>query len=136
MQTNMALFNFSNKDANITKTAKAKKPKKSVRSLVVSPAGPKNKKPVPMYGIIRAPVVSEKSSMLMANRKYTFVVGERANKIDIKRSIASMYGVTVTNVAVAHIPGKEIRRGKHTGWRPGHKKAIVTIKEGQSIELS
>lgn len=85
--------------------------------------------------ILKSPIISEKSSMLAASRKYVFVVSTDTNKLEIKRSVTALYGVTVTAVNIVHIPAKEVRRGRHVGWKPGYKKAVVTLAAGQKIEL-
>ncbi|MBI2582673.1 50S ribosomal protein L23 [Candidatus Azambacteria bacterium] len=68
-------------------------------------------------------------------RQYVFRVAPRANKIEIARAVENLYGVTVIRVGTVRVPGKVRRRGRYAGFRPGYKKAIVTLKEGESIEL-
>jgi large subunit ribosomal protein L23 len=88
--------------------------------------------------IIRRPVITEKSN-LMANElnQYTFVVDQRANKVQIKEAIELAWpDVEVEKVRVANMPAKRARRLRRiTVRRPGYKKAIVTLAPGGRIDL-
>ena len=85
--------------------------------------------------IIYRPVVSEKSYGLLDANKYTFEVDPRANKTQIKIAIEQIFEVRVTNVNTMNRPGKRKRRGYVTGKRPDIKRAIVTLADGDEIEL-
>lgn len=85
--------------------------------------------------IIKRPVVSEKSMGQMQEGKYTFVVAREANKSQIKEAIEKIFNVEVEKVNTIRLKGKLRRRGVHTGYTPRWKKAIVTLKEGQTIKL-
>ena len=85
--------------------------------------------------IIYRPVVSEKSYGLLDENKYTFEVDPRANKTQIKIAIQQIFDVTVTRVNTMNRPGKKKRRGWIEGKRPDIKRAIVTLAEGDEIEL-
>ncbi len=85
--------------------------------------------------IIYRPVVSEKSYGLLDDNKYTFEVDPRANKTQIKIAIEQIFEVTVTNVNTMNRQGKRKRRGYVTGKRPDIKRAIVTLADGDEIEL-
>lgn len=67
--------------------------------------------------------------------KYVFITYDRANKPQIKKAVEGIYGVDVTNVNVIRIPHKKRRLGRTEGYKKAYNKAIVTIKEGQKIEL-
>lgn len=85
--------------------------------------------------VLIAPVVSEKSYGQIADRrKYTFRVHSRAHKTQVRQAVEEIFDVSVTDVNISKVPSKPKRRGMHTGRRPGWKKAVVTIAEGQSIE--
>ena len=88
-----------------------------------------------LVGIIRRPHITEKTSDSVKHNKYVFIVGPGQNKHSIKRAVEIRYGAVVTSVNVVNMAGKERKRGRQIGWRPGYKKAIVTLKEGQSIEI-
>ncbi len=85
--------------------------------------------------IVVRPIISEKMEYLQqVQRKYAFKVHPSANKIQIKGAIEAIYKVTVTDVNVMNRMGKK-RRVRYTeGQRSGWKKAVVTLKEGDSIE--
>jgi large subunit ribosomal protein L23 len=88
--------------------------------------------------IIRRPVITEKSSYLAAvHNQYTFVVDQRANKLQIKEAIELAWpNVSVEKVRVANMPSKRARRWRRvTVRKPGWKKAIVTLAPGTSIDL-
>lgn len=88
-----------------------------------------------IFGILERPRITEKSRASSEEGKYVFIVSSRANKIAIKRAVEARYGVGVASVKVLNMPGKERRRGRQIGWKPGYKKAIVTLKEGEDIEI-
>lgn len=85
--------------------------------------------------IILAPVISEKSYGLLDNNKYTFLVDPRANKTQIRIAIQQIFDVKVTGVNTMNRAGKKKRRGIIVGKRPDVKRAIVTLAEGDEIEL-
>lgn len=85
--------------------------------------------------IIIKPVVSEKSVANMEHNKYTFKVDLKANKIDIKKAIEEIFKVKVLDVKTMIVKGKMKRMGRYQGKRPDWKKAIVTLKEGDKIEI-
>ena len=77
--------------------------------------------------------VSEKASRLTEQNQYTFRVTPKANKGEIKKDIETTFHVQVTNVRVLKMPSKTRHVGRHAGTKPGFKKAIVSLAEGQSI---
>jgi large subunit ribosomal protein L23 len=85
--------------------------------------------------VLLAPVVSEKSYSLITDRKYTFKVHKDAHKTQIRQAVEELFGVNVMNVNVVKVQAKPKRRGVHRGTRPGWKKAIVQLREGESIEI-
>ncbi|MFP4233938.1 MAG: 50S ribosomal protein L23 [Nitriliruptoraceae bacterium] len=85
--------------------------------------------------IILRPVISEKTYGLLDENKYTFVVDKRANKTQIKQAIEGIFDVKVLSVNTMNRPGKRKRRGLVVGKRPDTKRAIVTVAEGDEIEL-
>ena len=88
-----------------------------------------------MLGVLLRPRVTEKTAKAGEENKYVFVASKESNKIDIKKAVEARYGVSVADVNIANIFGKERRRGRQIGWKQGYKKAIVTLKEGQNIEI-
>ena len=86
-------------------------------------------------GVISHPHVTEKTSSAAKANQYAFAVSREVNKARIRQAVEARYGVSVTAVRVMNTSGKERRRGKQIGWKPGFKKALVTLKEGQKIEM-
>jgi large subunit ribosomal protein L23 len=87
--------------------------------------------------IIIKPVVSEKSYAAFDENVYTFVVAPDANKIEIRQAIETIFGVKVTNVNTVNRKGKRKRNRRTGGWgsRPSSKRAIVSLAEGDRIEI-
>ncbi len=90
--------------------------------------------------VLVRPVLSEKiNKQTEKMNRYAFIVGRKANKIEIKKAVESFYGVQVIDVNTAVMPGKAKSRntkaGLVTGRKPAKKKAYVTIAEGESIDL-
>jgi len=85
--------------------------------------------------VLLAPVVSEKSYSLIADRKYSFKVHKDAHKTQIRQAVEELFGVRVENVNISHVRPKPKRRGAIRGTKPGWKKAIVQVREGDTIEI-
>ncbi len=68
-------------------------------------------------------------------RQYSFIVDKKATKIDVARAVENLFKVTVEGVRTNIVRGKIKRVGRNIGKRPNYKKAIVTLKEGDKIEL-
>ena len=85
--------------------------------------------------VLLAPVVSEKSYSLIADRKYSFRVHKDAHKTQVRQAVEELFGVKVENVNIAHVRPKPKRRGLHRGTKPGWKKAVVQVREGDTIEI-
>jgi large subunit ribosomal protein L23 len=86
--------------------------------------------------IIIEPLITEKSTAQMEEKKYTFVVDKKANKIEIKKAVEEIFGVKVKDVNTMSVKGKPRRVGVHRGYRPSWKKAVVTLHEGsKAIEI-
>ena len=85
--------------------------------------------------IVLKPIITEKSSSLNEQNKYVFKVRIDANKIEIGKAVAALFKVTVTDVKTMRVPGKMKRQGKNEGMTPAWKKAIVTLKDGDSIPI-
>ena len=85
--------------------------------------------------VILAPVVSEKSYGLIDEGRYTFVVHPTSNKTEIKQAVERIFGVRVVSVNTMNRKGKRKRFGMHHGKRKDTKRAIVTLAEGESIDI-
>ncbi|MFD2615213.1 50S ribosomal protein L23 [Paenibacillus gansuensis] len=79
--------------------------------------------------IIKRPVITERTSDMMNDRKYVFEVEMRANKTEIKLAIESIFKVKVTDVNTLRMPAKPKRYGRYSGYTSEWKKAIVTLSE-------
>lgn len=87
-------------------------------------------------GVIKRPVISEKSAALTeVGGRYVFEVDTKANKIQIKQAVQQLFNVKVDKVRTSIVHGENRRVGLHHVKKPNWKKAIVTLKEGQKIEL-
>lgn len=92
--------------------------------------------PAQYYDIVRRPVVTEKSASMQAMRnQFTFEVAASANKVEVKKAIETLFSVKVLKVNMVSMQGKQ----KRTFGRPGStkpwKKAVVTLKQGDSIDV-
>ena len=90
--------------------------------------------------VLIKPILSEKvNKQTEKSNRYAFVVGRKANKLEIKKAVEQFYGVQVKEVNTAVMPGKvksrNTKAGVLTGRKPAKKKAYVTIAEGVSIDL-
>ena len=138
----MALFDFLKKKKEIEKSKKpaekkvekvsVAKEKKEEKALPVQKS---NKSEKFSYQVVKEPHISEKSTNLAEKNKYVFRVYKGSNKMEIKKSVEGIYGVDVLSVNIIKIPGKKRRLGAIEGFKKGHNKAVVTIKEGQKIEI-
>lgn len=89
-----------------------------------------------LYQVLKRPLVTEKTNALRDhNNDYAFEVAAAANKIEIRQAVESLFGVKVKSVRTAVVRGKYRRTRQGLGQRPNWKKAIVTLHEGQQIEL-
>ena len=85
--------------------------------------------------VLLAPVVTEKAYGAVEDRKYSFRVHPDAHKTQIRQAVEQLFDVKVERVNVSKVQPKPKRRGRHQGTRPGWKKAIVQLREGDSIEI-
>ncbi len=84
---------------------------------------------------VKAPHITEKAGFLEGKNQFVFKVFNNANKNEIKKSIEEIYRVNVTNVNIINVRPKERRKGRIKGQKAGYKKAIVSLKAGQKIEI-
>lgn len=90
--------------------------------------------------VLVRPVITEKVNLQMERSgRYTFVVGKNANKLEIKKAVEEFYGVKVADVNTVVVPAKNKTRytkaGLLSGRKPSYKKAVVTLAEGDTIDL-
>lgn len=151
----MSLFDFLKRKKEVQKAKEAfektqdkKQPEKKTEKILVKKETPSTERSVATeqikkgkkianfsYNIVKEPHISEKATYLAESNKYVFKVYDNANKPEIKKSVEGIYGVDVLSVNIVKIPNKKRRLGKTQGFKRGHIKAIVTIREGQKIEI-
>jgi large subunit ribosomal protein L23 len=85
--------------------------------------------------VLIAPVVSEKSYSHLPERKYTFRVHQDAHKTQVRQAVEQMWDVKVERVNMITVQAKPKRRGLSKGIKPGWKKAVVQLREGDTIEI-
>lgn len=86
--------------------------------------------------VIKRPVITERSTELMENRKYTFEVDVRANKTQVKDAVEAIFGVKVAKINIMNYKGKYKRVGRFAGYTNKRRKAIVTLTpDSKEIEL-
>lgn len=89
-----------------------------------------------IYEVLRRPLTTEKTSGLAEKGKYCFAVAMSANKIQVKQAVEAAWPkVHVVDVNIIHVRGKMRRRGRRVSRLPDWKKAIITLKPGDTIEL-
>ena len=85
--------------------------------------------------IIKYPIITDKATRLLENNQYSFIVDRYSNKLSIKMAIEYLFKVKVIKVNTCLLPRKKKRVGKYIGWKPQYKKAVVTLSEGDVINL-
>ena len=89
-----------------------------------------------IHDVIKGPIITEKLDQAREKfRQYSFIVDKKATKVDVARAVESLFKVTVEGVRTNIVRGKIKRVGRSIGKRPNYKKAVVTLKEGDKIEL-
>jgi large subunit ribosomal protein L23 len=89
-----------------------------------------------MYELVRSPVITEKSTMASEHNQVTFRVPLAANKREVKAAVEGLFNVKVTGVNTIRVKGKTKRFRGTVGQRSDYKKAIVTLAEGQKIDVT
>jgi large subunit ribosomal protein L23 len=88
-----------------------------------------------LYEVLRRPLITEKNAALQAQGKYAFEVAGEANKEQVKQAVEKAFNVKVTKVNVITMPGKGRRMRGRVVVSPSWKKAVVTLKPGDKIEI-
>ena len=90
-----------------------------------------------MIDLVKYPVITEKTYVsLYKNRQYTFDVDKRLTKPQIKKLFENLFNINVVGINTHIPPRKKLRVGMAQGFRPTYKRAIITLKEGQSINFN
>jgi len=85
--------------------------------------------------VIISPLLTEKSNMLRENHKYAFVIDARANKLQVKEAVQKMFQVNPVDVNIINVKGKPRRVRQRAGYTSAWKKAVVTLKESDKIQI-
>lgn len=85
--------------------------------------------------IVKYPLITDKATRLLENNQYSFIVDRYSDKVTIKDTIQYLFNVRVIKVNTCRLPRKKKRVGKYIGWKPQYKKAIVSLAEGDVINL-
>jgi large subunit ribosomal protein L23 len=88
-----------------------------------------------IHRILIKPTITEKSTILQESGKYTFEIAPKANKIEVKEAVEKSFSVTVLDVNISKSRGKRKRYGPRMAKKPDIKKAVVTLKQGDRINL-
>ena len=95
----------------------------------------KTKDKISIDRFLKSPWITEKATNLTNQNKYIFKVDKKADKANIKRAVEKMYNVQVIGVNIINIHPKKRRLGRTVGLKSGFKKAIISLKEGDKIEI-
>ena len=88
-----------------------------------------------IHHVLVKPTITEKSTLLQESGKYTFQVALRANKVEVKEAVEKSFDVTVADVNITKLHGKRKRYGPRIAKKPDIKKAVVTLAEGDRINI-
>ena len=88
-----------------------------------------------LFDVLKRPVITEKSSLLQEEGRYVFEVAPQANKVQVREAVEKAFNVNVMTVNVMNVRGKRKRFGTRLTPRPSWKKAVVTLKPGDRIEI-
>jgi large subunit ribosomal protein L23 len=91
--------------------------------------------PRQLADLVYRPIITEKATIGLENNQYTFEVDPRADKPEIRAAIEYLFDVKVTGISTHKPPRKKKRVGKFIGFKPGVKRAVVTLAEGNTIPL-
>ena len=87
------------------------------------------------YKILIKPIISEKATLGVSNGKYVFEVSSKANKVQIKRAVKEIYGKEPVKINVLNKMGKKVTFGRRSGRQKDTRKAVITLKKGETINL-
>ena len=85
--------------------------------------------------VLVRPIVTEKSTIMQERGKYTFEIARDASKVEVAKAVSKTFNVTVTSVRTMRVRGKMKRFGRRVAKQPDFKKAIVSLKTGDTIKL-
>ena len=83
------------------------------------------------YDVLKRQLITEKTTKLADELKYTFEVDQDANRLEVKLAVEEIFGCKVENVRIVNVRKKPKKMGRYEGFKPAVKKAIVTLKKGE-----
>lgn len=137
----MALFKRKSKNQEGSKKIE----EKPVDEQAVWPASPASRPASPSlpnggdansYRVVLSPHITEKGTLMGEQNKYIFRIAENANKTEAKKAVENLYKVKVAKVRILYAQSKFRQVGRHEGYKAGFKKAIVTLRPGNKINLA
>ncbi|MDA1334425.1 MAG: 50S ribosomal protein L23 [bacterium] len=140
----MALFDFLKKKEYQEKIAQRAESKKApIEKATEAPKAKEAEERVPASleaqvsteGVLITPHITERARALAEIGQYVFRINRDANKAQVKKSVQGMYGVNVEGVKVITVHEKKRRRGLTEGVKKGYKKAVVSLREGEKIDI-
>lgn len=88
-----------------------------------------------LLDLIKYPIITDKTTKLLEDNQYCFAVNKKANKLDIKQAIEYLFNVKVKSINTCNQPTQKRTVGKFIGNKPNYKKAIITLKDNETINL-
>lgn len=124
-------------EAKTSKKPASKKAKKTEGETVAENKAPKTKTALQSQSnfVLLKTLVSEKSTVGEGRGIYTFIVSNKTNKLEVKKAVKEIYGVSPEKVRMINVQGKDVRFGYKQGRRSDWKKAIVTLPQGKTINI-
>ncbi len=127
------LKKFSKKTAEASEVKSAPKARANKAESKAVAAG--GKQTGAAFRVLLRPITSEKAALLESHHAYSFIVSTRATKADIRRAVVQVYGVAPYKIRTSRVEGKSVRFGTFNGRRSSYKKAVVILKEGDTIRV-
>ncbi len=135
----MGIFKDTKDDKKKNKTNDKPEEEKSMKDLYTASGEMKKKDAKKIsgqaYRVLIKPMVTEKATNLVSSNQYVFMVGIDTNKIEVSKAIQEVYGVKPISVNIIKVKGKKVNRGRITGKRKDFKKAVITLKKGDTISV-
>lgn len=131
----MALFSKTKKTEKVEKTVKSSNTIKNASSVAIVEENKKAPESSYSARVVIRPHITEKSGVLSQTGKYTFIIVKDANKQTISKAIQTLYKVTPTHVSIINLPSRNVFVRGRRGVVSGFRKAIVTLKKGETINF-
>ena len=130
----ITLFGKSKKQKEKGKQLKTKKPTEKKEIKAIKKKIPTGKSDI-AWKVLKSPLISEKATFFEEQGKYIFKVSKKANKTLVKKAIEDIYNVKISKINIVNTKRKKRKLGRIEGFKPGYKKAIVSLKGEDKIEI-